>query len=148
VEYHGEREIRGWKQPRNPPMSTSGVSVAIVLGTRESRVHGERPQLIGSLVATLLDGKAWESWPMPAEREMGCKSNRRGPCAVKVACTVPTGGWKNTVRLCVLSLRPRVLYRRDVGNTPPPLFSRPQGRKLLGLTHRRVCDTLEAFDHS
>jgi hypothetical protein len=92
VEYHGEREIRGWKQPRNPPMSTSGVRMAIVLGTRESRVHGERPQLIGSLVATLLDGKAWESLPMPAEREMGCKSNRRGPCAVQVACTVPTGG--------------------------------------------------------
>jgi hypothetical protein len=95
VEYHGEREIRGWKQPRNPPMSTSGVSMAIVLGTRESRVHGEGPQLIGSLVVTLLDGKAWESWPMPAEREMGCKSNRRGPCAVQVACTVPTGGWRD-----------------------------------------------------
>jgi hypothetical protein len=53
VEYHGEREIRGWKQPRNPPMSTSGVSVAIVLGTRESRVHGEGPQLIGSLVCAM-----------------------------------------------------------------------------------------------
>jgi hypothetical protein len=69
-----------------------GVSVAIVVGARESRVQGEGPQLIGSLVATLLDAKAWESSPMPAARERGSKSNRRGPCAVKVARTVPTGG--------------------------------------------------------
>lgn len=74
-----------------PHSSTSSDST---VGARESRAHGEGPQLIGSLVATLLDAKAWESWPMPAEREMGCKSNRRGPCAVQVACTVPTGDGK------------------------------------------------------
>jgi hypothetical protein len=73
-------------------MSISGVSVAIVLGAWESHVQGEGPPLVGSLVATLLDGKAWESLPMPAERERGRKSNRRRPCAVKVACTVTTGG--------------------------------------------------------
>jgi hypothetical protein len=52
-------------------MRQKGVSVAIVVGARESRVHGEGPQLIGSLVATLLDVKAGESLPMPAERERG-----------------------------------------------------------------------------
>jgi hypothetical protein len=65
-----------------------------------------------------------------------------GETGLRIPRSVPTH-W-----LCVLSLPPRVLYRRDVGNTPPPLFYRPQGRKLLDLTHRRVCDTLEAFDHS
>jgi hypothetical protein len=39
-------------------MSLGGVSVAIVVGARESRVHGEGPQLIGGLVATLVDVKA------------------------------------------------------------------------------------------
>jgi hypothetical protein len=73
-------------------MRPTEVSVAIVVGARESRVQGEGPQLIGSLVATLLDAKAWESSPMPAERERGCKSKRRRPCAVKVARTVTTGG--------------------------------------------------------
>jgi hypothetical protein len=66
--------------------------VAIVVGGRESRPHGEGPQLVGSLVATLLDDKAWEPLPMPADRERGGKSNRRSPCAMKVARTVATGG--------------------------------------------------------
>jgi hypothetical protein len=35
----------GWKQPRKPPMRPKGVSVAIVLRGRESRLHGEGPQL-------------------------------------------------------------------------------------------------------
>jgi len=81
----------------------------------ESRTHGDNggdgetgrkiprsvpthSQLLGSLVATLLDVKAWESLPMPAERERGCKSKRRGPCAVKVARTVPTGGMERRVK--------------------------------------------------
>jgi hypothetical protein len=85
-------EVRVGKPTPNPPMSLHGVSVAIVLGGRESRPHGKGPQLIGSLVATLLDAKAWESLPMPIERERGSKSNRRSPCAVKVARTVTTEG--------------------------------------------------------
>jgi hypothetical protein len=32
------------------------------------------------------------------------RPHRRPPCAVKAACTVTTGGWEDTVRLCVLSL--------------------------------------------
>ena len=32
------------KPVTNPPMSWGGVSVVIVLGARESRVHGEGPQ--------------------------------------------------------------------------------------------------------
>jgi hypothetical protein len=32
------------------------------------------------------------------------RPTERSPCAMKVACTVATGGWENTVWLCVLSL--------------------------------------------
>src|SRR5882724_3896129 len=73
-------------------MRPEGVSVAIVLGARESRVHGEGPQL--------------ERWVRsnPAECEgLGILADasralrtgnplRRSPCAVKVARTVTTGG--------------------------------------------------------
>ena len=38
-------EVEGWKQPRKPPRHEREVSVAIVVGARESRVHGEGPQL-------------------------------------------------------------------------------------------------------
>jgi hypothetical protein len=86
--------------------------VAIVVGARESRVQGEGPQFIGSLVATLLDDKAWESSPMLIERERGSKSNRRSPCAVKVARTVATGGMERRVeRYRALSLPTPVLAR-------------------------------------
>jgi hypothetical protein len=36
-------EVVGWKQLRNPRMRLTGVSVAIVLGGRESRPQGEGP---------------------------------------------------------------------------------------------------------
>jgi hypothetical protein len=98
-------EVRTWQHVPNPPMPIQGISVAIVVGGRESRPHGEGPQLVGSLVATLLDVKAWESLPMSAERERGSKSNRRRPCAVKVARTVTTGGMERRVaRYRALSL--------------------------------------------
>jgi hypothetical protein len=85
--------------------------VAIVLRAWESHAHGEGPQLVGSLVATLLDAKAWEALPMPAERERGGKSKRRGPCAVKVACTVPTGGMERRVaRYRALSLPTKAVH--------------------------------------
>ena len=38
-------EVRAGKPASNPRMRVTGVSVAIVLGARESRVHGEGPQL-------------------------------------------------------------------------------------------------------
>jgi hypothetical protein len=38
-------EVASWKQLRKPPRHWKGVSVAIVLGARESRVHGEGLQL-------------------------------------------------------------------------------------------------------
>ena len=91
-------EVRMWKHIPKPPMPGYGVSVAIVVGARESRMQGEGPQLIGSLVATLLDAKAWESLPMSAERERGSKSNRRRPYAVKTARTVTTGGMERRVK--------------------------------------------------
>jgi hypothetical protein len=37
----------GWKQTGKPPMLLRGVSVAIVLGGRESRPQGEGPQRVG-----------------------------------------------------------------------------------------------------
>src|SRR5882724_461399 len=79
-------------------MRLKEVSVALVVGGRESRPHGEGPQPVGSLVATLLAVKAWESSPMPAERERGSKSNRRSPCAVKTARTVTTGGMERRIK--------------------------------------------------
>jgi hypothetical protein len=42
-------EVEGWKQPRKPPRQEREVSVAIVVGARESRVHGEGPQPVGCL---------------------------------------------------------------------------------------------------
>ena len=36
-----------WKPHSKPPMSSGGVSVAIVLRAQESRIHGEGPQLVG-----------------------------------------------------------------------------------------------------
>ncbi len=37
-------EVGGWQQSRKPPRHRKGVSVAIVLGARESRVQGEGRQ--------------------------------------------------------------------------------------------------------
>ena len=61
--------------------------MAIVLGAWESHVQGEGPQPVGSLVATLLDGNAWESWQRPVERERGVRPFRRRPDAVKACAT-------------------------------------------------------------
>jgi hypothetical protein len=88
--------------------------VAIVLGAWESHVQGEGPQLIGSLVATPPDDNAWESRQMLEERERGCKSKRRGPCAVKVARTVPTGGMERRVQgYRALSLPTKAVVRHE-----------------------------------
>jgi hypothetical protein len=44
-----ESERMGTKEPRNPPMPLEAVSVVIVVGTRESHVQGEGPQLVRGL---------------------------------------------------------------------------------------------------
>ena len=46
-------EVVGWKHLRNPQKRLEGVSVVIVLGGRESRPHGEGPQLIRCLKVLL-----------------------------------------------------------------------------------------------
>ena len=57
-------EVEGWKQPRKPPMHLKGVSVATVLGARESRVQGEGPQL-GRWVRS--HPAECEGWGIPAD---------------------------------------------------------------------------------
>jgi hypothetical protein len=85
-------EVRMWKHIPKPPMSGYGVSVALVVGGRESRPQGEGPQLERCASSH------------PAEYEgLGILANvsgtrkagnplRRSPCAVKAARTVATGG--------------------------------------------------------
>jgi hypothetical protein len=43
-------EVRMWKHTPNPPMRLKGVSVAIVVGARESRAQGEglQPEEVGA----------------------------------------------------------------------------------------------------
>jgi len=85
-------EVGSWQQLRKPRMRLKGVSVAIVLGAQESRVHGEGPhrerrvrshpvrcQGLGILAEA--DGAL-----RPVSPLMG------PPCAVKAARTVTTGG--------------------------------------------------------
>jgi hypothetical protein len=89
----------------NPPMRVAGVSVAIVVGGRESRTQGEGPQLEGCL-------KVRPSWMLRLgnpgqcrEKEVRVNPLRRPPCAVKAACTVTTGGMeRRTERYRALSL--------------------------------------------
>jgi hypothetical protein len=75
-----------------PPMTYQSVSVVIVLRGWENQPHGEGSQLVSlPLVENnrmITRMKFRECW----RNEKGPKSLRRGPCAVKVARTVPTGG--------------------------------------------------------
>jgi hypothetical protein len=48
--------------------------------------------LRGGCVVIPSDEKAWASLPMPTEHSGPYNPLRRPPCAVKVACTVTTGG--------------------------------------------------------
>jgi hypothetical protein len=50
-----ESELLGTKEPRKPPMPAKEVRVAIVLGARENRAHGEGPQLERRQAATILE---------------------------------------------------------------------------------------------
>jgi hypothetical protein len=73
-------------------MPSSAVSVVIGVGARESRVQGEGPPR-----ARCLNVRPWRMvrrciQPMSAEGHEGKYPGRRSPCAVKVACTVATGG--------------------------------------------------------
>jgi len=65
-------ELRSWKHL----LKSSDASRGSQRGHSSRRAgkpvpHGEGPQLIGSLVATLLDGNAWGPRQMPVERERG-----------------------------------------------------------------------------
>ena len=84
--------------------------MAIVLGTRESRVQGEGPQLERRVRSHPPDHatygvKAWESLPMSGKHSGPTNPLRRSPCAVKAARTVTTGGMRRrAARYRALSL--------------------------------------------
>jgi hypothetical protein len=82
----------GWQQPRNPPMSLGGVSVAIVLGAWKSHVQGEGPPRARWVRSNPV---GCEGLGILADADGALRPGnplRRGPGAVKVARTVPTGG--------------------------------------------------------
>ena len=98
----------------SPPVKRMGVGAAIVLGARESRVHGEGWQGI-DVRLTNNQGSFGEvrmvlGYPSrPDERETNDRRRREvtipgEPDAVKVARPVRKGGWGNTVWLCALPL--------------------------------------------
>src|SRR5687768_18493852 len=97
-------EVAGWKQLRKPRMCLERVSVAIVVGARESRVHGKGPQLVRCvkvLLRSCIPGNPGWGW----KGNDGKGPGRRSPCAVKVARTVATGGMeRRVVRYRALSL--------------------------------------------
>ena len=100
----------------NPPRPHAAVSVAIVVSAWESHVQGEGPHRERCASSN------------PAEcKGLGILANVSGarnagnpfmgsPCAVKAARTVATGGWEDTVRLCVLSLPTDTPDRKGDGN--------------------------------
>ena len=120
----GERERRDGKSILNPPMPRSAVSVAIVVGARESRVHGEGSQVSGT---TTYDSSECEGLGILAdvarkENEGKCPGTR-SPCAVKVARTVTTGGMKKWVG-------------RDRAPSPPTADGGDSGALRLGIQVR------------
>jgi hypothetical protein len=85
-------EVRTRKLAPNPRMRLQEVSVAIVLGGRESRPHGEGPQL-GRRVRSDPVGCQGLGILADAYGKLRPKSPfRRRPYAVKAARTVTTGG--------------------------------------------------------
>jgi hypothetical protein len=85
-------EVESWQQLQNPPMRLEGVSVTIVLGARESRVHGEgsHPERWVRRHSARCEGLGIQA---DACRALRAVNPLRGPpCAVKAACTVTTGG--------------------------------------------------------
>src|SRR6266850_8199154 len=59
---------------------------------------GKGHSLGGGCVVTPLNVKAWGSSPMSTEHSGPQIPLRRRPCAVKVACTVTTGGMERRVK--------------------------------------------------
>jgi hypothetical protein len=85
-------EVRTGQPAPNPQMRLKGVSVAIVLGARESRVHGEGPQLIRCLKVPLrLCIPRNLGWRRKGNEGKG--PDRRSPCAVKVCAAVRDVGY-------------------------------------------------------
>jgi hypothetical protein len=107
-------------------MKRVSVGGVIVLGARESRVHGEGRQGIdvprvdisghmpvksGATRWTVARYGSGEGGGRESKGDNALSGNAGGgksipgePGAVKVACPVRRGGWGNTVRLCVLPL--------------------------------------------
>ena len=88
----GERKYGGGNTPRKPPMRQQGVSVAIVVGGRESRPHGEGPQLARWVRRNPPECEDGEDRSMSGEHSGPQIPLRRRPYAVKAARTVTTGG--------------------------------------------------------
>jgi hypothetical protein len=107
-------EVEGGQQLRKPRMRLKGVSVAIVLGVRESRVQGEGPhrerrvrsnpvRCQGVGIRAKADGAL-----RPVSPLMG------SPYAVKAARTVATGGMeRRAIRYRALSLP--TPYNQELG---------------------------------
>jgi hypothetical protein len=99
----------------SPPMTCQSVGGPIVVGARESHVHGEGGQGMDvrptnnrrspweSLVSLVKWAASTNEQPMTAD-ESGKSPIPGEPGAVKVACPVRKGGWGNTARLCALPL--------------------------------------------
>jgi hypothetical protein len=98
----------------------SAVSVALVVGARESRAQGEEPQLVSGL-------KGRPCRMVTHGNPCGCRqegnegkgSGRRPPCAVNAAGTVTTGGMRRrAARYRALSLP-----TADAAHSAAPLTS-------------------------
>jgi hypothetical protein len=101
----GERKYGGGNTPRKPPMRQKGVSVAIVVGGRESRPHGEGPQLARWVRRNPPECEDGAYRSMSGEHSGPQIPLRRRPYAVKAARTVTTGGMeKRAIRNRALSL--------------------------------------------
>jgi hypothetical protein len=87
----GERKYGGGNTPRKPPMRQKGVSVAIVVGGRESRPHGEGPQLARWVRRNPPECEDGAYRSMSGEHSGPQIPLRRRPYAVKAARTVTTG---------------------------------------------------------
>jgi hypothetical protein len=117
----------------SPPVKRMGVGAAIVLGARESRVHGEGRQGIDvrPTNSRISPGEVWVSDERKADDRGGGKSPIPGePGAVKVARPVRRGVWGNTVRLCALRLPYLVNARQLVSHAMGAGFTRAMAHVL------------------
>jgi hypothetical protein len=88
----------------NPPMPHAAVSVAIVVRAWESHVPGEGPPRERCASSNPAECKGLGILAKVSGARNAINPFMGAPWAVKAARTVATGGWEDTVRLCVLSL--------------------------------------------